>query len=89
MIHVERKSTNKAQKAIESLKKAKIKNSAYNTAEVNAALRDMFHGKCYICENKQITSYQLEHLSPHRGNADRRRGRKRRFEVPSETRIRG
>lgn len=70
MIHVERKSTNKAQKAIESLKKAKSKNSTYNTVEVNVALRDMFHGKCYICENKQITSYQIEHLSPHRGNAD-------------------
>lgn len=70
MIHVERKSTNKAQKAIESLEKARSKNSTYNTAEVNAALRDMFHGKCYICENKQITSYQIEHLCPHRGNAD-------------------
>lgn len=25
---------------------------------------------CYICENKQITSYQIEHLAPHHGNMD-------------------
>ena len=30
----------------------------------------MFHGKCYICENRQITSYQIEHLIPHHGNMD-------------------
>lgn len=70
MIYVERKMTNKAQKAIESLQKAKSNNSTYNTDEVNAALREIFHGKCYICENKQVTSYQIEHLAPHRGNID-------------------
>ncbi len=66
MIKIERKMTDKAQKAIESLQKAKIKKSTCNTPEVNAALQEMFHGKCYICENKQITSYQIEHLHPHR-----------------------
>ncbi|MCM1190084.1 MAG: HNH endonuclease [bacterium] len=30
----------------------------------------MFYGKCYICENKEGISYQIEHLIPHRGNAD-------------------
>ena len=31
----------------------------------------MFHGKCYICENKEgISSFQIEHLKPHRENAD-------------------
>lgn len=70
MIKVERKMTDKAQKAIKSLQKAKKEKSAYNTPEVNAALQEMFHGKCYICENKQITSYQIEHLYPHRQNID-------------------
>ena len=28
----------------------------------------MFHGKCYICENKEATSCQIEHLAAHRGN---------------------
>lgn len=70
MIKVERKNTEKAEKAIESLQNAKKKNSTYNTPEVNSALREMFHGKCYICENKEITSYQIEHLIPHRGDEE-------------------
>lgn len=70
MIKVERKITEKSQKAIESLKIEKSKKGSYNTAEVNAALKEMFHGKCYICENKQITSYQIEHLIPHRENTE-------------------
>jgi uncharacterized protein (TIGR02646 family) len=70
MIKVDRRMTDKARKAIDSLETAKRKNSSYNTPEVNAALRELFHGKCYICENKQITSYQIEHLRPHRGNTD-------------------
>lgn len=70
MIKMERKRTSKSDKAIDSLKREKMKNGSYNTPEVNAALKEMFHGKCYICENKQITSYQIEHFIPHRGNAD-------------------
>lgn len=70
MIKVERKLTEKAQNAIESLMEAKVKNGTYNTPQVNAALFEMFHRKCYICENKQITSYHIEHLVPHRKNID-------------------
>lgn len=70
MIKIERRMTEKAQKAVNSLQKARTKNSTYNTPEVNAALQEMFHGKCYICENKQITSYQIEHLYPHHQNMD-------------------
>lgn len=70
MIKVERKTTEKAKRAINALKIEKARNGSYNTSEVNEALREMFHGKCYICENKQITSYQIEHLVPHRGNID-------------------
>ena len=70
MIKIERKETEKAQKAVRSLREAKDKNGSYNTPEVNAALREMFHGKCYICENKQITSFQIEHLQPCRDNVE-------------------
>ncbi len=70
MIKVERKITEKSKKAIDSLKREKLKNGSYNTPEVNAALKEMFHGKCYICENRQIVSYQIEHLNPHRGNTE-------------------
>lgn len=70
MIKVSRKITEKSQRAMDSLQRAKLRNGSYNTPEVNAALKEMFHGKCYICENKEITSYQIEHLIPHRGNAE-------------------
>lgn len=70
MIRIERRKTEKAQRAIAALQEAKRRNSTYNTPEVNEALREMFHGKCYICENKEITSYQIEHLRPHRGAAE-------------------
>lgn len=62
MIKIERKTTEKAKKAIESLQKEKSRGGTYNTPEVNAALQEMFHGKCYICENKEIISYEIEHL---------------------------
>lgn len=70
MIRIERRKTEKAQRAIAALQEAKRRNSTYNTPEVNEALREMFHGKCYICENKEVTSYQIEHLRPHRGAAE-------------------
>lgn len=66
MVKFERHMTEKAGLAIQSLADAKSKNASYNTPEVNAALVEMFHKKCYICENKIITSYQIEHLIPHR-----------------------
>ena len=37
MIQIERKRTNKSQKAVASLEKAKEKNTTYNTQEVNSA----------------------------------------------------
>lgn len=70
MIKIERRGTGKAQRAVAALQEAKRRSSTYNTPEVNEALREMFYGKCYICESKDITSYQIEHLHPHRGNAD-------------------
>lgn len=70
MIRITRRTTEKSQKAIDSLRKARVGNGSYNTPEVNAALRETFYGKCYLCENKQITSYQIEHLIPHRGDEE-------------------
>lgn len=66
MIKIERKITEKSKKAAASLQMAKKNHASYNTPEVNAALKELFHGKCYLCENKQIISYQIEHLVPHR-----------------------
>lgn len=65
MIKIQRKPTEKAKSALASLNEAKQRGSTYNTPEVNMALMEMFHGKCYICEDKEMTSCQIEHLIPH------------------------
>lgn len=70
MIKIERKETAKTQLAVADLEKARQARTTYNTDCVNQALREVFHGKCYICENKQSTSYQIEHLIPHRRNSN-------------------
>lgn len=70
MIKINRRKTDKVKSAIASLQRAKEQNGSYNTPEVNSALWEIFHGKCYICENKQATSYQIEHLQSHQGNID-------------------
>ena len=68
MIKIERKETEKTKQAIADLQKASENESSYNIESVNQALKEIFHGKCYICENKAVTSYQIEHLVPHRGD---------------------
>lgn len=70
MIRFNRENTEKAEAAVRVLQTAKEKDSGYNKPEVNEALVEMFRGKCYICENKEGSSYQIEHLKPHRGNPD-------------------
>lgn len=70
MIKIERKDTEKTELAIEDLQRARKSGGTYNTENVNAALIQIFHGKCYICENKNATSYQIEHLIPHRGKSE-------------------
>ena len=70
MIKIERKPTEKALLAQEDLKLAREKGTTYNTDHVNEALREMFHGKCYICENKEATSFQIEHLIPYKGDVE-------------------
>lgn len=69
MVKFERLDTEKSRKAIQSLAKAQKNHGDYNTSAVMAALMEMFHGKCYICENKKhVTSFQIEHLNPHQGD---------------------
>lgn len=54
-------------KAKEVLEKEKTKvNGSYNKPEVLDALKLVFNNKCYICENKKVTSYNIEHYKPHK-----------------------
>ena len=69
MVRFDRLDTEKARSAVRSLEREQKRNGDCNTPEVMSALQEMFHGKCYICENKKrITSFQVEHLKPHQGN---------------------
>ena len=71
MVKIARKNTEKTQLAIQSLAKEKIKSSGKcNTTEVVEALQEIFHSKCYLCENKNSTEWEVEHLIPHGGNSD-------------------
>ncbi len=71
MIRYNRLDTEKARAAEKSLEEAEASNKSYNAPEVNGALKEMFRGKCYICENKEgISSFQIEHLKPHKGDAE-------------------
>lgn len=72
MIRVERNlNSDKIINAKNILDREKQKNNGtYNTEEVLDALKLVFNNKCYICENKKITSYNIEHLRPHR-NVDK------------------
>ena len=50
MVRFDRLDTEKSRAAVRSLAEAQKINRDSNTPEVFAALREMFHGKCYICE---------------------------------------
>lgn len=43
-------------------------NGTYNIPEVVNALKQEFHDKCYICEQKNIKSINIEHFKPHKGS---------------------
>lgn len=48
MIKIKRKDTAKTSQAAIDLQKARQSGNTYNTENVNQALREIFHGKCYI-----------------------------------------
>jgi len=43
-------------------------NGDYRKAEILEKLRGDFFDKCYICESKELTSINVEHLASHRGD---------------------
>lgn len=70
MVRFERNTSEKVEQAITTLTRAKRVNASYNTCEVLYALKEVFHGKCYICETRGIEAIEIEHLHPHKGNAE-------------------
>lgn len=61
----------KSQPAPECLAIEKTKTSGtYNQATVVEQLKLDFKNKCYICENKEPHSINIEHFVPHKGDID-------------------
>lgn len=59
------------EKVIDILEKEKLKNNgSYNKEEVVNELVKQFYGKCYICELKDPSSVNIEHLRPHKGDKE-------------------
>lgn len=55
----------------ESLASEKTKKSgSYKCKDVLDELIKIFHNKCYLCEEKYISSINVEHLISHEGNID-------------------
>lgn len=61
MVKIERTPTPPASLAIESQKES----GSYTSEDVIFQLKQDFHSKCYLCELKDLTDIQVEHLLPH------------------------
>lgn len=47
-----------------------LESGTYNLKVIVDALKEVFFDKCYICEDNMITSFNIEHFRPHKGNVD-------------------
>lgn len=72
MVKFNRDNTNeKVILAITTLNHQKnLASGQYNKEEVLDALNEVFKRKCYLCENKDVNSYNIEHLKPHKNDKE-------------------
>lgn len=49
-----------------------LNDEKYNTAEVVRLLEPMFYGKCYLCEQDELSDPEIEHFDPHEGNVQKK-----------------
>ena len=61
MVKIERTPTPPASLAIE----CKKVHGSYASEDVISQLKKDFHSKCYLCELKDLTDIEVEHLLPH------------------------
>lgn len=66
MVKTERTPIPPASLAIEKAKAS----GKYNLDDVVTQLHTDFHGKCYLCEQDELQSVEVEHLIPHHGDVD-------------------
>ena len=67
MVKIERTQTPPASLAVEKKKEENGSCGTYNQTDVVVQLNKGFHGKCYLCEQDELQSIQIEHLKPHHG----------------------
>lgn len=51
---------------------ASLNKNQYNTKDVVDILEPMFHGKCYLCEQDELTDPEIEHFDPHKGDVTKK-----------------
>ena len=49
-----------------------LNKNQYNTKEVVDLLEPMFHGKCYLCEQDELSDPEIEHFDPHKGDLNKK-----------------
>jgi uncharacterized protein (TIGR02646 family) len=49
-----------------------LNDKKYNTEEVVNLLHSMFHGKCYLCEQDELSDPEIEHFDPHEGDVNKK-----------------
>ncbi|HFL6936691.1 TPA: HNH endonuclease [Serratia marcescens] len=47
-----------------------LSHNIYNDPTVTEALKNIFHGKCYLCEQARLSDPEIEHFIPHEGDPD-------------------
>jgi uncharacterized protein (TIGR02646 family) len=45
-----------------------LSHNIYNDPTVTEALKNIFHGKCYLCEQARLSDPEIEHFIPHEGD---------------------
>jgi uncharacterized protein (TIGR02646 family) len=51
---------------------ASLNRNQYNTKDVVDILEPMFHGKCYLCEQDELSAPEIEHFDPHMGDENKK-----------------
>jgi len=51
---------------------ASLNRNQYNTKDIVDILKPMFHGKCYLCEQDELSAPEIEHFDPHMGDENKK-----------------
>ena len=67
MIYIKKSDGAKLQPLLEAAKN-KDNANVYRTGAVYEQIKADFHEKCYLCEDNELTSIQIEHFEPHKND---------------------